>query len=164
MKKLTALLMVLLLLAVSFVTPGCTTTSGGSGPVVDQQTLNDAAIALRSAARVAATVAMQEKPEARQYIVLSVTVLDQFAVGENYEPGKLVEALKPVLKEVKDAKVAIAINTTTDLYEVFYGRYVKAKLYSNTNAYMFVKALRDGAAQALEIVPPAPATNAPPSQ
>lgn len=152
--------MVLLLLAVGVFSPGCATSSGGTGgPVVDQQTLNDAAVALRSAARVAASVAISEnptKPEVRQYIQLAVTALDQFAVGTTYEPGKLVEALKPVLKDVNDPKIGIAINTVTDLYEVFYGRYVKAKLAENANAKMFIQALRDGAASALEITPTTP--------
>ena len=150
--KYTSTLLALLLTVSVFTIPGCTTVGGTGDPVVSQQTLNDAAIILRGAARGAAAIAIQEKPDTRKYVQLAVTILDQLILDEgNYTPGALVDALKPVLKEVNDVKIAIAINTVTDLYEVFYGRYIKARLKEKENAYMFIKSLRDGAASALEI-------------
>lgn len=165
LKNIIAVSMVLLLCAVSVMTTGCKTTpsdpgAGGTnvvtGPVIDQQTLNDAAIILRNAARNAAAIAIQEKPENRKYVELAVTTLDTFLIGNNYTPGALVKAMEPLLKEVKDVKYALAINTVTDLYEVFFGRYVKAKIgaAADGNALLFLTNLREGASSALELTAP----------
>lgn len=118
---------------------------------VDPQTLANAAIILRSTARSAAVLGIQESPDAKKYIQLAVVTLDQFIVGTDYTPGALLEALQPVLKEVREPLVALAINTSLDLYEVFWGRYVKNKIRANENAHLFLTSLRDGAKSALEI-------------
>lgn len=160
MKKIFALIPVLALLALSVSFVGCAHTPTGDGgdgatnaPVIDQQALESAAIVLRNAARNASAIAIQEKPENRKYVQLAVTSMDQFLVGSDYTPGALVEALKPVLKEVKDVKVALAVNTVTDLYDAFFGRYVKGQIAgaANGNALLFLTNLRQGAAEALEI-------------
>lgn len=131
---------------------GCATTSTGQ---VDEQTIQDVAIALRSAARSASLLAVEDNADNVKYVQLAVTVLDQFLVGDDYTPGALVKALEPVLKDVNDAKIKIAINTVTDLYEAFYGRYVRGQVKANATAFLLLKYIRDGAAAALP-APPAP--------
>lgn len=158
MKKLLGIITttVLLLVAVG-VNSGCATTGGtADGPQIDQETLNNASVILRSAARNAAALAIQDNPDAIKGVKLAVAALDTFLVGDSYAPGELVKALEPVVKEVRDVKVALAVNTVTDLYEVFFGRYVKGQIATaaNGNAALFLVALRDGAVQALEIVGP----------
>lgn len=165
MKKFFALTSVLALLALSVsLTTGCKTAPTNpdgsvvtnAPPVIDQQTLEAAAIVLRNTARNAAALAIAEKPENRKYVQLAVTSLDQFLVGTDYTPGELVKALAPVLKEVKDLKVALAVNTVTDLYDAFFGRYVKGRLatVANGNAILFLTNLRQGAAEALNLTTP----------
>jgi hypothetical protein len=164
MKKLFTLIPVLALLALSVLVTGCKTVptnpdgtpSTNQPPVIDQQTLETAAIVLRNTARNAAALAIQEKPENRKYVQLAVTTMDQFLTGSDYTPGELVKALEPVLKEVKDLKVALAVNTVTDLYDAFFGRYVKGQIAgaANGNALLFLTNLRQGAAEALALTAP----------
>jgi hypothetical protein len=166
MKKFSAIILVLTLMALSVSFTGCSSTpktgDGGSvtnaPPVIDQQTLDAAAIVLRSAARNASALAISEKPENRKYVQLAVTSMDTFLTGSDYTPGALVEALKPVLKEVKDLKVGLAVNTVTDLYDAFFGRYVKGRVASvaNGNALLFLTNLRQGAAEALDLTAATP--------
>lgn len=153
----------LALVAIMMGSTGCTTTkqtvitnpdgtfTTNSVKTVDPQTVANAAVVLRSAARSAAVLAMNDTPDAKKYINLSVTTLDTFVTGNDYTPGALTKALQPVLKQVKDPKIALAIDTATDLYEVFWGRYVKDKIASNQTALLFLTALRDGAKSALDI-------------
>jgi hypothetical protein len=126
---------------------GCATS--GQGPVLTQQTLNDAAIVLEGAARGAAVLAIAKDAKNREYVQLAVAALDTFLVGDSYVPGDLVKALSPVVAKVNDPAVFLAVNTATDFYQAFYGRYVKGKVSENANAKMFLTALRDGAASAL---------------
>jgi hypothetical protein len=118
---------------------------------VDPQVIADAAIILRSASRSAAVLAMNDSADAQKYINLAVATLETFVTGNDYTPGALTKALGPVLKEVKDPKIALAVDTATDMYEVFWGRYVKNKIASNTTALLFLNALHDGAKSALSI-------------
>jgi hypothetical protein len=169
MKKIIILAPVLALLALSVsLFTGCTTTAGNSTggvtstnqppPVITQQTLNDASIVLRSAARNAAALGIQNNADNRKYVQLAVTTLDTFLTGNDYTPGALVKALEPVVKQVKDLRVALAVNTVTDMYEVFFGRYVKGQIANaaNGNALLFLTALRQGASEALDLTTVAP--------
>lgn len=167
MKKIIILIPVLALLALSVSFTGCATTAGnGTGgdtstnkpPIITQQTLNDAAIVLRSAARNAAALGIQDNADNRKYVQLAVTTMDTFLTGNDYTPGALVKALEPVVKQVKDLRVALAVNTVTDLYEAFFGRYVKGQIANaaNGNALLFLTNLRQGAAEALDLTTVAP--------
>lgn len=163
MKKTFALTTVLGLFAASILLTGCAsnpkppagdgTTVTNKPPIISQQTLNDSAVLLRNAARNAAALAIQDNPDNRKYVALAVTTMDTFLVGADYTPGALVKAMEPVLKEVKDVRIALAVNTVTDFYEVFYGRYVKSQIAAaaNGNALLFLTNLRQGAAEALDI-------------
>jgi hypothetical protein len=164
MKKLLAIIPVLALLALSVSFTGCahtpTTGDGGSvtnaPPIIDQQALNSAAIVLRSASRNAAAIAIDKNPENRKYVTLAVTTLDTFLTGNDYTPGALKKALEPVIKEVKDVYVGLAVNTVIDLYDAFFGRYVKGQVaqLANGNALLFLGNLRQGAAEALDLTAP----------
>jgi len=151
MKKIKILFVLAGLISLGFLT-GCATTNGTG---VDQQTLNDSAIILRNAARNASALAISKKDDNKKYVQLAVATLDTFLVGNDYTPGALTKALEPLIKEVKTVEVNLAINTVIDLYEVFYGRYVKSKVAANENALLFLKALRDGAQQGLTAALPA---------
>jgi hypothetical protein len=144
MKK--QLLLTLTLAVAPLLFMGCATSGG---PVLTQQTLNDAAIVLEGAARGAAVLAIAKDAKNREYVQLAVAALDTFLVGDSYVPGDLVKALSPVVAKVNDPAVFLAVNTATDFYQAFYGRYVKGKVSENANAKMFLTALRDGAASAL---------------
>lgn len=129
--------------SIAFLT-GCASTGG-----LSKQNTQDAAIILRTAARGAATVAIAKNPDNTKYVQLSVAAMDTFLVNGNYQPGALVKSLSPMVKEVKSPEVALAINSVTDLYEVFYGRYAKNQIAQNETASLFITALRDGAQSAL---------------
>lgn len=118
---------------------------------VDPQTIADAAIILRSTSRSAAVLAMNDSADAKKYINLAVVTLDTFITGNDYTPGALTEALTPILKEVKDPKIGLAVNTAVDIYQIFWGRYVKGKIAANQTAVLFLTALRDGAKSSLVI-------------
>jgi hypothetical protein len=167
MKKIFALTTVLGLFAASILLTGCASTpaTGDGGavvtnapPVFNQQALDAAAIVLRGAARNAAAIAIEKNADNRKYVTLAVTTLDTFLVGNDYTPGALKKALEPVIKEVKDVYVGLAINTVTDLYEAFFGRYVKGQVatWANGNALLFLTNLRQGAAEALDLTTTTP--------
>lgn len=152
MKRLKVSLMVLLTCVLAGLFTGCATTStGGKGIVMDAQTIQDSAVILRNAARDAAALAIQQNPQNKPYVTLAVATLNTFLVGSDYTPGALTAALTPIVKQVKDVRISLAINTVTDVYEVFYGRYAKQQIAGNVTANLFLTALRDGAAQALTI-------------
>jgi hypothetical protein len=118
---------------------------------VDPQVIADAAVILRSASRSAAVLAMNDSADAKKYVNLAVATLETFVTKNDYTPGALTAALAPVLKQVKDPRIALAVDTATDMYEVFWGRYVKNKIASNETALLFLNALHDGAKSALTI-------------
>lgn len=156
MKTLTSSLLALLLL-VSFVVTGCKSTpnpDGTSGPVLDEQTLQDAAVILRGTARSAAVLALEDKPSARKGVELAASVLENLVIGETYTPGDVTEKMKPIIKEVNDPKIALAVNAVLDTYTIFYGRYAKGQIRQNATAALFLNALKDGAKDALEISKP----------
>lgn len=147
------------LLTVAFlVFAGCATAPAGSTPAqiaavdaANAQKIQDASIVLRSAARSAATLAIQADPNNAKYVTLSVTALNEFFVTADHTPGALKAALQPVIKQVSDPKIGLAVDTISDLYEAFYGHYVKDKIKDNATASLFLTALRDGAQDALNI-------------
>jgi hypothetical protein len=139
---------VLLTISVSMFT-GCVTTPGTTG--IDPQAIKDSAVILKNAARDASALAIGENPDNAKIVNLVVTGLDTFLLGTDYTPGALTKAISPMVKEVKDVKVNLAINTVLDLYQVYYGRYVKQQIAANDNAVLFLTSLRDGASQGLSI-------------
>lgn len=126
---------------------GCATapTDPVEAAAQKQEMIQNASVILKSAAGGAAMIAIEKKPENRKYVALAVAALDTVLGGADYTPGALVKAMEPVLKEVKDAKVKLAINLVLDLYQLSHKRYA---LNSNENAKLFITALRDGAKQA----------------
>ena len=156
MKPLTSSLLALLLI-VSFGTTGCSTVNPDgttSGPVLDEQTLADAALILRGTARSAAVLALEDKPSSRKGVELAVSVLDNLIIGETYTPGDVTEKMKPIIKEAGDPKIALAVNAVLDTYTIFYGRYAKGQIRQNQTAALFLTALLNGAKDALEISKP----------
>lgn len=133
-------------------TTGCKTTEGE----VPSQTINDVATVLKGASRGAAAIAIENKPENAKYVKLAVLVLDQFIIGDDYTPGALVDALKPIIKEVQDTKVSLAVSTIADLYEIAWGHYVKDKIHGSITATTLIMAIKEGAEQGLTAGDPAP--------
>lgn len=123
------------------------------GENANQPNKQDAAVILRTAARGAATVAISKDADNKTHVALALSALEVFLVGNDYTPGALTKALEPTFKELKNPEIALALNTVIDLYDVFYGRYVKGQISRNETALLFLTALRDGAKQALEAQP-----------
>lgn len=151
-KTLISSLLVLacMVVSLSFFT-GCASTSDGSGPQITAQTIQDSAVVLKNLARSTALLAMEKDAENRKYVNLAIAAMDTFLTGTNYTPGLLAATLEPVFKEVKDVKVQIALNTVTDLYEIYYGRYVKDKIAGNETARLLLTSLRDGGVEAIRL-------------
>lgn len=148
-KSTLLLLVAASVLSLGFLT-GCKTTPDGSSGITPQQ-IADSGVALKSLARSTALLAMEKDPENRKYVNLAITAMDQFLTGTNYTPGLLVATLQPVFQEVKDAKIQIALNTVTDLYEIYYGRYVRDQVAGNETARVLLTSLRDGGVEAIRL-------------
>jgi hypothetical protein len=150
MKKL-SLILTVALMAISITTfSGCATAGG---PTVDQQTIADSAIILKGAARSASALAIQKDVKNKQYVQLAVTTLETFVVGTDYTPGALTQALSPMIKDLNKVEISLAVNTVLDLYNIYYGRYVKGKIAGNETAVLFLTALHDGAKEGIAISP-----------
>lgn len=121
-------------------TTGCATTGANS-----QQRIQNAALAINTAANAAAVIAIQKKADNKRHVELAVAVLDNLLVGQTYEPGAITAALQPSIKELNDPTITLAVNTALNLYNALYGSYVKGKIGSNENARLLLTALRDGA-------------------
>lgn len=140
-------LMFAVLASALFLTPACQT-------IDKEQTAKDAAIILKGSTRSATILALENHPEkARQYINLTVEALDSFILQQDKSPTAFRRALEPVVKEASEPEIQIAVNTVLDLYEIFYGRHIKADFPADHPYIMlFLRNIRAGAAEALDQV------------
>lgn len=135
------------LLSICIVT-GCSTIQ--RTPEEQTQLIDAAAVVLKSSARGASVLAIEANVKNADYIRLAVSALDTFVVGSDYSPGALAKALAVVIKQTREPLVQLAISSSIDLYEIFYGRYAKGRI-ADTVAVKFITALRDGAQGALDL-------------
>lgn len=146
-KRIISLLIVLAccIAPVALVGPGCV------GPAsVDQQAIDTTAIILRGAARDGAIVAMQDNPATKAYFELASEVLGTFLTGKDVTPGAFQTALLGIkLKELESPWVQIGLGTVIDLYQLYYGQYVKNKVNGDAYAKAFLVAIQDGFNMAL---------------
>lgn len=143
----TIVLTIILCAIVFFLTTGigCATTGGNS-----QQTMQNVSLVLNTAANAAAIIAIKDNPDNRKHVELAVTILDNLLVGGTYEPGAVVSALQPVIKELRKPEINLAVNTALNLYNALYGSRVKDKIGGNANAKLLLTALRDGVKMAAQ--------------
>ena len=122
-------------------TTGCTTTNSTN----DQATIDAAAIILRGAARDGTVAAVQNDPNNRQYFALAATALSTFVTGKDYTPGAFQTALLALnAQQLTNQWVQIGIGTVIDLYQLYYGQYVKNAVDGNAVAVAFLTAIQDG--------------------
>jgi hypothetical protein len=141
-------------LSLSFLA-GCKTTPDGSSGITPQQ-IQDSGVVLKNLARSTSLLAIEKDQDNRKYVGLAVDALDTFLVGTNYSPGLLSTRLEVVFKEVRDVKIQIAMNSALDLYEIYYGRYVRDQVSGNETARILLTSLRDGAHEAMRLRLPVP--------
>lgn len=125
-------------------TTGCTTIN------VDTNVVDTTAIILRGAARDGAIIAMQENPETKKYFQLATQVLSTFLTGKDFTPGAFQKALLEVnAEELANPWVQIGVGTVIDLYQLYFGQYVKGKVNGDVIAKAFITAVQDGFNMAL---------------
>lgn len=148
MKKLfniTTLLVALILAPVALTTPGCTALGS-----ISQSTIDNTATVLRGAARDGAIVAIQKNPNTQKYFELAVVSLETFITGKDYSPGAFQKVLLSVtIPDKSDPYLQITIGTAIDLYQLYFGEYVKGKVNGDYAAKTFLVAIQDGFNQAL---------------
>lgn len=135
---------------------GCTTATG----TVDPATINATAVVLRGAARDGAVIAIQNDAANRKYFELATGVIGTFLTGKDYTPGALQTALMKLdIPQLNNQWVQIGLGTVIDLYQLYYGQYVKSTVNGNEAAAAFLTAVQDGFNQALGnpvVSPPTP--------
>ena len=114
-----------------------------------QQTLDQAAVVLRSAARGAAVLAIADNPANAAKVRAAVTSLDALLVSGNYDSAAVLAVFDPLIKGIQKPEVKLAVGTSLDLYQLLIGRYVVGQVNSNPVAKALLTALRDGGQQAL---------------
>lgn len=137
-------IVILTCLFVAFGPIGCATTGGNS-----QQTVLKVSSILKTSANAAVVFAIQDDANNKRHVELAVTILDQFILDGSYEPGKLVAALEPSIKELKKPLVRLVVNGVLNSYQLLYADYVKGRIGGNENAKVLLTALRDGAKDGL---------------
>ena len=128
---------------------GLLATTGCETIPVDPQTIDDTAIILRNAARNGAIFAIDDEPKTKPWFVFTQVALSTFLTGKDFTPGAFEKVMQTVpVSEFKSKYVKVASGTLIDLYELYYGRYVKGKIANNPIALKFLTAIQDGFAQA----------------
>ena len=132
---------------------GCATTNGtnvvvGTNGEPNQTTIDAIAVVLRGAARAGAVVAIQDDPENAKYFKLASAAIGQFATGLNTDPAAFQAALVAV--GLPDNQwLRLGLGTVVDLYQFYYGTYVKNKVADNAYARTFLRAVQEGFEEAI---------------
>lgn len=132
---------------------GCTSPTTQPGPGVtnsppDPVVINSIAVVLRGAARSGAVVAINDNADNAKYFQLAATAIGQFATGKDVSPGAFQAALMSV--GIPDNQwVKLGVGTVIDLYQFYYGNYVKDAVANNAYAKAFLAAVEDGFNEAL---------------
>lgn len=124
-------------------------TGCANGPTVNQNTIDSTAVVLRGAARDGAIVAMQDNADTRRYFELAAASLETFLTGKDYTPGALQDLLMSITDQTYNPWVQISAGTVIDLYQLYFGQYVKGSLDKSAIAKAFITAVQDGFNQAL---------------
>ncbi len=85
-----------------------------------------------------------------EYFKLAASAISTFITGKDYSPGAFQSALMDLnVPQLNDPYVKIGIGTVVDLYQLYYGLYVKGGVVSNAPvAIEFLTAVQDGFNQA----------------
>lgn len=143
-KKL--LIMLAALAAVASLNTGCTTTGQPNQAAIDAT-----AVILRNAARSGAAIAIQQNPEDAKYFQLAADSMSTFLLATNYNPGAFQTALMAAVGTgvLTNTYVSIGLGTVIDLYQLYFGLYVKGQVNGNEYAGQFLTAIETGFYQAL---------------
>lgn len=133
---------------------GCSTTNGATNVVAgtngepNQVMIDSIAVVLRGSARAGAVFAIQDDPENAKYFQLAAAAIGTFATGTKTDPASFQAALVAV--GVPDNQwVRLGLGTVVDLYQFYYGAYVKGQVANNAYARAFLRAVQDGFNEAL---------------
>lgn len=128
---------------------GCVHPSGTNG--VSQATIDATAVVLRGAARSGAIVAINPpngNTNNAKYFSLAADTIGIFITGKDYTPESFQEALMKVGLP-QNQWVQLGFGTVIDLYQLYYGQYVKDAVAGEPIALQFLAAVQDGFNQAL---------------
>lgn len=159
MKKLFALLLVPVIAIGILCNTGCKTTStvGPDGSTNTVTSVDPALVAplLQTATFVGLDVLVKKDPtNAVPYIQLAVAALDTVIGGTNYSPAALTAAINALPPSaLNSASVQIVVTAITQTYATYYAFYVQDQVNSSATALIFLKAVRNGAVQALATAP-----------
>lgn len=140
---------------------GCVTTQPNQ-PAISPETIQKSAIILKTTVASAVTLAIEKSdgPNARKYAEMGEAVLNTLLVSTNaadFHPKNVQDKLTALpIKELKSPEAKVAIFGALGLYEAFYGDYVRLRISGNTNAVIFLTAMRDGVSLALASTPVPP--------
>ncbi len=139
-------------LAPVVLTTGCVSPGGAGTNVVNQGTIDATAVLLKGAAQAGALAAIQNDKGNAKYFELAADSISTFLTTTNYTPGAFQNALMGVIGNsgaLTNAYVTIGIGTVIDLYQLYYGQYVKGQINGNAYAGEFLTAIQNGFYMAL---------------
>lgn len=144
-----ALMVLLALIAIPIVSPGCKTVSASDGgtnsaPVVriDPEMTSDA---IRIAVAAAVPFAIEKDTNSIPYLRAAAIVLNAAADAGNYDPAQLQASLDHIsVKELRSAEARAGINAAFAIYRAYAGKAVDAKLSQDVWVKPVLKALADG--------------------
>jgi hypothetical protein len=149
MKKITNIVGAAMLCLAAFAFTGCGTVSP-----TDQTIIDSTAAVLRGAARDGAVVAMTPptgNTNNAEYFRLAASAIGTFVTSKDTSPAAFQAALTSLnVPQLNDPYVKIGIGTVVDLYQLYYGIYVKGNVVSNAPvALELLTSVQDGFNQAL---------------
>lgn len=153
--------------AATFITTGCSTTSGGgtdpgtnAAPSIPSVNVQRTSNAVEVAAETGVMFAIRENPETRQYFTLALTTLDTLLTDAVIDPQRIREALA-IIEAGEDENTWIAVTAGLNIYKLYFGDLVSRGLDSNDYARPVLNALRNGISNGLKVTllnpPPAAA-------
>lgn len=150
MKKLTALIVVALTLAVA---PGCAIlrhTDPTTGEVIiDQQKLEQTAALIQTTVSGGIIIALDKNPNdaaaIKSYLKLAQAAIDELIAGENWDPQALQNSITSI-QGVDSPEIKLAITTALGLYRIYLADSVTAPINKDLIALTLLTALRDGLA------------------
>lgn len=149
MKKINRIISAAMLCLAAFAFSGCGTVSP-----TDQTIVDSTAAVLRGAARDGALVAITPpagNTNNAEYFRLAATTIGTFVTSKDTSPAAFQAALMDLnVPQLNDPYVKIGIGTVVDLYQLYYGIYVKPNVASNAPvALELLTSVQDGFNQAL---------------
>jgi hypothetical protein len=119
---------------------GCRSTPGP----VEQQSLDRAAVILKTAVSDSVILGLSKDTNAVIYVRAVGSVLDTLIAEAHFKPRQIGSAVHDLPIKELNPEARIAINTLLGLYEVYWGDYVRGQVAGDRNALVLLTAIRDG--------------------